>query len=248
MSKKQADGGRTQETRATTSQVALWRKIQIYFEMNEDELRCRLAENGLEIGQEKKEKEKEPRSRSISVASESHASQPEKKRKREEKEKKKREEDEKKGWKWQRRKRKMRIGSRKRKKKKLERRQKPRSSKKVLEQVQTKCYTAICSTADRCNPSKMEQQANYERKLPHEVLVRTPNYVSRLEELKEHNKSQIEAYRARMLREEQEAEKKKKEKEARKAARKEEKRNVKEEEKMKKAAMKAAKKEKKKKE
>ena len=99
----------------------------------------------------------------------------------------------------------------------------------------------------RCNPSKMEQQAKYERKLPYEVLVRTPNYVSRLEELNEYNKAQIEAHNSRMLREEQEAEKKKKEKEARKAARKEEKIKVKEEEKKKKAALKAANNEKKKK-
>ena len=50
----------------------------------------------------------------------------------------------------------------------------------------------------------MEQQAKYERSLPYEVLVRTPNYVSRLEEAAEHNRKQIEEYQARALREEKE--------------------------------------------
>ena len=56
----------------------------------------------------------------------------------------------------------------------------------------------------RCHPDKMEQQAKYERSLPYEVLVRTPNYVSRLEEANERKRKQIEEYQARTLREEKE--------------------------------------------
>ena len=71
----------------------------------------------------------------------------------------------------------------------------------------------------------MEQQAKYERCLPYEVLVRTPNYVSRLEEAAEHNRKQIEEYPARALREEKERilkkdEEKEKERLRRKAERK----------------------------
>ena len=103
----------------------------------------------------------------------------------------------------------------------------------------------------------MEEQVNYEKKLPFEILAVTPNYVSRVEELNEYNKKQIEEHNARMLREEQEVAKKLKEreeqevarklkeKEERKAARKEEKRKAKEEEKKKQEAAKTAKKEKK---
>ena len=40
----------------------------------------------------------------------------------------------------------------------------------------------------RCAPQKMEQQAKYEKALPYEVLRRTPNYISRLEETNAHNK------------------------------------------------------------
>ena len=56
----------------------------------------------------------------------------------------------------------------------------------------------------RCTPRKMEQQAKYEKSLPYEVLVRTPNYISRLAEANEHNKRQIEEHKARALREEKE--------------------------------------------
>ena len=56
----------------------------------------------------------------------------------------------------------------------------------------------------RCTPRKLEEQAKYEKSLPYEVLVRTPNYISRLEEANEHNKRQIEEHKARVLREEKE--------------------------------------------
>ena len=45
----------------------------------------------------------------------------------------------------------------------------------------------------RCTPRKLEQQANNEKSLPYEVLVRTPNYISRLEEANEHNKRQLKS-------------------------------------------------------
>ena len=217
--------------------------------MSNDELRRRLAENGLEIGQVKKEKEEEPRPRSISVVSESSAGQPEKKRKRKKEEKKQREEEEKKRLEMEAKKKEDEDRKQKEKEEEDRKRKEAEEFKETLRAVsKQKLHGYLFDNSYRCDPSKMEQQAKYERKLPYEVLVRTPNYVSRLEELSEYNKSQIEAHNARMLREEQEAEKKKKEKEARKAARKDEKMKAKEEEKKKKAALKAAKKEKKKKE
>ena len=67
-----------------------------------------------------------------------------------------------------------------------------------------KLHGYLFDSSYRCHPEKMEQQAKYERSLPYEVLVRTPNYVSRLEEAAEHNRKQIEEYQARALREEKE--------------------------------------------
>ena len=50
----------------------------------------------------------------------------------------------------------------------------------------------------------MEQQANYEKSLPHEVLGKTPNFSSRLAEANEHNNRYIEEHQARMLNEDKE--------------------------------------------
>ena len=56
----------------------------------------------------------------------------------------------------------------------------------------------------RCTPEKMEQQAKYEKAIPYEVLRRTPNYISRLEETNAHNKRQVEEHKSRIDREEKE--------------------------------------------
>ena len=71
-------------------------------------------------------------------------------------------------------------------------------------EITEKLYGYLFDSSYRCHPDKIEQQAKYERNLPYEVLVRTPNYVSRLEEANEHNRKHIEEYQARMLREEKE--------------------------------------------
>ena len=100
-------------------------------------------------------------------------------------------------------------------------------------------HSYLFDSSYRCAPRKMEKHAKYAKKLPHEVLAKTPNYISRLAEANEHNRRQLEEYKARMLRkekerilkEEEEKEeerlKKKAERKAAKAAKKEEKKEKK---------------------
>ena len=176
---------------------------------------------------------KEPRSRSISLVSEGNVSQPEKKCKKEEKkkreeEKKKKEDEEKKRLEMEMKKKEDEDRKKKEKEEEDRKRKEAEEFKEALRAVsKQKLHGYLFDSSYRCNPAKMEQQAKYEKSLQYEVLAKTPNCISRHEELNEYNKRQIETHGERMkFREEQEAERKK-EKEARKAARKEEKRKAK---------------------
>ena len=122
----------------------------------------------------------------------------------------------------------MKTERKKRKRRKIGSGKEAEEFKEALRAVsKLKLHGYLFDSSYRCNPAKMEQQAKYEKSLQCEVLAKTPNYISRHEELNEYNKRQIETHGERMnFREEQEAERKK-EKEARKAARKAEKRKAK---------------------
>ena len=65
-------------------------------------------------------------------------------------------------------------------------------------------YGYLFSPEYRRAPRKLKEQSKYEKELPYEVLSKTPNYISRLEEANEHNRRQIEEHKARALREEKE--------------------------------------------
>ena len=236
-------------------------------QMSELELAQHLAMHGLSPpGYEAREEEKEePKQRAVEITTtgppeKKHKKEEVKKRKDEEKkEERKKREDEKRRRLDEEAKRKEEEDRKNKEKEEEERkRREAEEFKKFLRgRTKEKLHGYLFDSSFRCPPHKMEEQVNYEKKLPFEILAVTPNYVSRVEELNEYNKKQIEEHNARMLREEQEVAKKLKEreeqevarklkeKEERKAARKEEKRKAKEEEKKKQEAAKTAKKEKK---
>ena len=168
--------------------------------MRHHELRAHLIELQLLDKDEEKgeEKMKEKDTRKVEVVSES------------EPEKKKRKKEEKKEKEMQRKEEEKRLqeeGAAKKKAKEEEekKRKEVEEFKEYLRGETTSILYGYLFEPDyRCTPRKLEEQAKYEKTLPYEVLVRTLNYISRLEEANEHNKRQIEEHKARALREEKE--------------------------------------------
>ena len=167
------------------------------------ELRAHLIELQLldKDEEEGEEKMKEKDTRKVEVVSESDFEKKKKKRKKEEKKEKKeiqRKEEEKK--------RQEEEAARKKAKEEEEKKKKEAEEFKESLRGETTSilYGYLFEPDYRCTPHKLEEQAKYEKTLPYEVLVRTPNYISRLEEANEHNKRQIEEHKARALREEKE--------------------------------------------
>ena len=169
--------------------------------MRHHELRAHLIELQLLDKDEEKgeEKMKEKDTRKVEVVSES---EPEKKKRKKEEKKEKTEMQKKE----EEKKRQEEEAARKKAKEEEEKKKKEAEEFKESLRGETTSilYGYLFEPDYRCTPHKLEEQAKYEKTLPYEVLVRTPNYISRLEEANEHNKRQIEEHKARALREEKE--------------------------------------------
>ena len=177
--------------------------------MRHHELRAPLIELQLLDKDEEKgeEKMKEKDTRKVEVVSED---EPEKKKRKKEEKKEKKDEEKKEKKERQRKeeekKREEEEAARKKAKEEEEKKKKEAEEFKELLRGETTSilYGYLFSPEYRCAPHKLKEQAKYEKELPYEVLVRAPNYISRLEEANEHNRRQIEEHKARALREEKE--------------------------------------------
>ena len=156
--------------------------------MQHHELRAHLIE--LELIHEDEGKTKEKDARKVEIVSEGEPEKKKRKKEKKDEEKKEKKETQRKE------EEKKRQAEEAAKKKAKEDEEKKRKEAEEFKQSLRGETTAVLhgylfESSYRCTPHKMEQQAKYEKSLPYEVLVRTPNYISRLEEANEHNKRQI---------------------------------------------------------
>ena len=167
--------------------------------MRHHELRAHLIE--LELINEDEGKTKEKDTRKVEIVSEG---EPEKKKRK--KEKKDEEKKEKKETQRKEEEKKRQAEEAAKMKEKEEEEKKRKEAEEFKESLPGETtailYGYLFDRDYRCTPHKLEEQAKYEKSLPYEVLVRTPNYISRLEEANGYNKRQIEEHKARALREE----------------------------------------------
>ena len=177
--------------------------------MRHHELRAHLIKLQLLDKDEEKgeEKMKEKDTRKVEVVSEDEPEK--KKRKKEEKKEKKDEEKKEKKERQQKEEEKKRQEEEAAKNKaKEEEEKKKKEAEEFKESLRGETtpilYGYLFDPDYRCTPRKLKEQARYEKELPYEVLVRTPNYIGRLEEANERNKRQIEEYKAKASREEKE--------------------------------------------